>query len=279
MSALQCAQIAAEEERRRTDHPHVNDEHTTAEIDRAQKALLHFPRHEQHLPAADAWINSRRRRVFDFLVALAALLALGPLFLTLALLVYFSSPGPVFFRQRRMGRNGCEFTLYKFRSMHVSDASGSPITVIGDSRVTRVGGLLRRFKLDELPQFWNVLIGDMSLVGPRPKLPQHEALYLRVRPGITGPATLAFRQEEEVLAGIPGHELDSFYQEVIKPSKGWIDMDYISRATFGSDLRLLSETCTSCLGISQPRSTAEWIAIYGHVRANYETPAGKELSA
>jgi lipopolysaccharide/colanic/teichoic acid biosynthesis glycosyltransferase len=274
MSALQCAQIAASEERHRTDHSQTN-----AETDRAQKALLHFPRHEHYLPAADAWINSRRRRVFDFVVALAALLALAPLLLALALLVYFSSPGPVFFRQRRMGRNGCEFTLYKFRSMHASDVSGSPITVIGDSRITRVGGFLRRFKLDELPQFWNVLIGDMSLVGPRPKLPQHEALYLRVRPGITGPATLAFRQEEEVLAGIPGHELDSFYQEVIKPSKAWIDMDYISRATFSSDLRLLTDTCASCLGIAQPRSTAEWIAMYRHVRANYEMPAGKKLSA
>jgi lipopolysaccharide/colanic/teichoic acid biosynthesis glycosyltransferase len=163
--------------------------------------------------------------------------------------------------------------------MHASDASGSPITVIGDARITRVGVFLRRFKLDELPQFWNVLIGDMSLVGPRPKLPQHEALYLRVRPGITGPATLAFRQEEEVLASVPKHELDSFYHEVIKPSKAWIDMDYISRATFRSDLRLLSDTCTCCLGISQTRSTAEWIAIYRQVRANYEMPAGKKLSA
>jgi lipopolysaccharide/colanic/teichoic acid biosynthesis glycosyltransferase len=279
MSALECAQIAAREERRRTNHPHTNAEHANAEMDGAQKALLHFPRQEQHMPAADAWINSRRRRVFDFFFAFAALLALAPLLLVLALLVYVSSPGPIFFRQRRMGRNGGEFTLYKFRSMHVSDVSGSPITVIGDSRITRVGGFLRRFKLDELPQFWNVLIGDMSLVGPRPKLSQHEALYLRVRPGITGPATLAFRQEEEVLASIPRHELDAFYQEVIKPSKAWIDSDYISHATFRSDLRLLSDTCTSCLGISQSRSTAEWIAIYRHVRANYEMPAGKKLSA
>jgi lipopolysaccharide/colanic/teichoic acid biosynthesis glycosyltransferase len=278
MSAMQCAPIAAKEERRRTDHPHTNAERANAEMDRARRGLLHFPRHE-HLPAADAWINSRRRRAFDFLVALAALLALAPLLLALALLVYFSSPGPIFFRQRRMGRNGSEFTLFKFRSMHVSDVSGSPITVIGDSRITRVGAFLRRFKLDELPQFWNVLIGDMCLVGPRPKLPQHEALYLRVRPGITGPATLAFRQEEEVLAGIPGHELDAFYQEVIKPSKAWIDMDYISRATFRSDLRLLSETCTSCLGISQPRSTAEWIAIYRHARDNYEMSPDNKLSA
>jgi lipopolysaccharide/colanic/teichoic acid biosynthesis glycosyltransferase len=279
MSALESALIAAEVERRRTNHSHTTAEPANAEMDRAQRTLLHFPRPELDLPAVDAWINSRRRRVFDFLVAFAALVALAPLLMVLALLVYVSSPGPIFFRQRRMGRNGGEFTLYKFRSMHVSDTCGSPITVIGDSRITRVGRFLRRFKLDELPQFWNVLIGDMSLVGPRPKLPQHEALYLRVRPGITGPATLAFRQEEEVLASIPRHELDAFYQEVIKPSKAWIDSDYIARATFRSDLRLLSDTCTSCLGFSQSRSTAEWIAIYRHVRANYEMPAGKKLSA
>ena len=274
MSVLQCAQTAAKKEKRRTDQPH-----TIIAMEPAQKALVHFPRHQPHPPAAGAWINSRRRRAFDLLVAFAALLGLAPLFLLLALVVCLSSPGPIFFRQRRMGRYGNEFTLYKFRSMHASAASGSPITVIGDARITRTGAFLRRYKLDELPQFWNVLKGDMSLVGPRPKLPQHEALHLRVRPGITGPATLAFRQEEEILAGVPAHELDSFYQEVVKPSKAWIDMDYISKATFRSDLRLLSDTCTSCLGISRPRSTEEWIAIYRQVRANYEMPANQKLSA
>jgi lipopolysaccharide/colanic/teichoic acid biosynthesis glycosyltransferase len=165
-----------------------------------------------------------------------------------------------------MGRHGIEFTLYKFRSMHVTDASGSPITVVGDSRITRLGAFLRRYKLDELPQFWNVLKGDMSLVGPRPKLPEHEALFLCVRPGLTGAATLAFRQEEEVLAGVPEHQLESFYHEVIKPSKAWIDTEYITNATFRSDLRLLSDTCTSCLGISRLRSTEEWISIYQGVQ-------------
>jgi lipopolysaccharide/colanic/teichoic acid biosynthesis glycosyltransferase len=273
MSALECAQAAAKKENRRKEHPN-----TIVDMDRAQKALLHFPRQDEHLPGT-AWIHSHRRRAFDVIVAVATLLLLAPLLLLLALLVWVSSAGPVFFRQKRMGRHGREFTLYKFRSMQVCESSGSAITVVGDSRITRVGAFLRRYKLDELPQFWNVLKGDMSLVGPRPKLPQHEALYLRVRPGITGPATLAFRQEEEVLAGIPAHELDSFYQEVVKPSKAWIDMDYISKASFSSDLRLLSETCTCCLGISHPRSTEEWIAIYLHVRASYEMAADEQLSA
>jgi lipopolysaccharide/colanic/teichoic acid biosynthesis glycosyltransferase len=273
MSVVQCEQSAAKKDNLRTDRLH-----TIIEMDRAQRALLRLPRLEPHLPAG-AWMNSRRRRAFDFLMALAALLMLAPVFLLLALLVLVSSPGPIFFRQRRMGRHGIEFTLFKFRSMRASASSGSPITVIGDTRVTGVGVLLRRYKLDELPQFWNVLKGDMSLVGPRPKLPQHEALFLRVRPGITGPATLAFRQEEEVLAGVPAHELDSFYEEVVMPSKAWIDTDYIAKATFRSDLRLLSDTCTSCLGISSPRSTEEWIASYQRARASYEMPPNEKLSA
>jgi lipopolysaccharide/colanic/teichoic acid biosynthesis glycosyltransferase len=264
MSALQYAQPIVEDERRHTNNPH-----TAVEIDKSQKALLRFPRADQHsFPAVGAWINSRRRRLLDCLVAAAALAVLAPFFLLFAWLVRLSSPGPVFFRQRRMGRHGVEFTLYKFRSMRVTDVSGSPITVVGDSRITPIGAFLRRYKLDELPQFWNILKGDMSLVGPRPKLPEHEALFLHVRPGITGAATLAFRQEEEVLARIPEHQLEAFYQEVVKPSKAWIDMEYITNATFRSDLRLLSDTCTSCLGISRHRSTEEWIAIYRHASIN-----------
>jgi lipopolysaccharide/colanic/teichoic acid biosynthesis glycosyltransferase len=230
------------------------------------------------LPISGAWINSRRRRVLDCVVAAAALTILAPFFLLLALLVRLSSPGPIFFRQKRMGRHGVEFTLYKFRSMRVTKACGSPITVVGDSRITPIGALLRRYKLDELPQFWNILKGDMSLVGPRPKLPEHEALFLRVRPGITGAATLAFRQEEEVLARVPKHQLDSFYQEIVKPSKAWIDMEYITNATFRSDLRLLSDTCTSCLGISGNRSTEEWISIYRRAKTNTAS-SEKKLSA
>jgi lipopolysaccharide/colanic/teichoic acid biosynthesis glycosyltransferase len=282
MSVLPGAQTAAEKESYRTNRPLTTTVDVTVDAgpegNRVSRTLLHFPRHEHH-PAPGAWIHSRRRRAFDIFVAIAALLALAPLLLVAALLVRLSSPGPIFFRQRRMGRHGREFTLYKFRSMRVCAVSGSAITVVGDARITRIGAFLRRYKLDELPQFWNVLKGDMSLVGPRPKLPQHEALYLRVRPGITGPATLAFRQEEEVLAGIPPEELDSFYQEVVKPSKAWIDMEYIAHATFRSDLRLLTDTCTSCLGVFQPRSTEEWIALYRHVRASYEMPVNKKLSA
>src|SRR5579872_1595479 len=135
---------------------------------------------------ASPWAVSLVRRTLDFIVAVLALVAFSPLMLLAAFLVRLGSPGPVFFRQRRMGRSGREFTLYKFRSMCPKTGSNSSITVSGDVRITPMGALLRRYKLDELPQFWNVLRGDMSLVGPRPKLPHHEALRLPCRPGITG---------------------------------------------------------------------------------------------
>ncbi len=150
-----------------------------------------------------------------------------------ALLVRVGSTGPIFFRQRRMGRNGREFTLYKFRSMSTcgDNSNGSCITVTGDTRITPVGTLLRRYKLDELPQFWNVLRGDMCLVGPRPKLPHHEALHMASRPGITGAATLAFRNEEDFLSEIPEDQLEVFYEMFVKPTKARLDLEYMRTAT------------------------------------------------
>lgn len=208
--------------------------------------------------AAGVWLSSRRRRCMDVAVAAGALSILWPFFVTAALLVRFTSAGPVLFRQRRMGRHGREFTLYKFRSMLVREECGPHVTVEGDARVTPIGAFLRRFKLDELPQFWNVLRGDMSLVGPRPKLPHHEGLHLLCRPGITGAATLAFRREEELLAGIPHHELDAFYEEYIKPEKARLDLEYITTATFRADVRLLWKTVACCLRSSPQQPVEEW---------------------
>jgi lipopolysaccharide/colanic/teichoic acid biosynthesis glycosyltransferase len=199
------------------------------------------------LTEASPWVLSSTRRCLDVVVALAALAALAPLLLAAALLVRLSSRGPVFFRQRRMGRNGREFTLYKFRSMTPARECGSSITVAGDTRITPVGAFLRQFKLDEIPQFWNVLRGDMCLVGPRPKLPHHEALLMDCRPGITGAATLAFRREEEFLAGIPALELEAFYELFVKPAKATMDLEYMRSASFVSDLKILGRTVTSCL--------------------------------
>jgi lipopolysaccharide/colanic/teichoic acid biosynthesis glycosyltransferase len=193
------------------------------------------------------WALSRLRRCFDCSIALCAILISLPLFFAVGLAVLLTSRGPILFRQKRMGRNGVEFTLYKFRSMKTGNQSGARITVSGDSRVTRVGSLLRRYKLDELPQFWNVLKGDMSLVGPRPKLSDHEALLLSVRPGITGPATLAFRHEEEMLRGIPEHGLEIFYEVFIKPAKAHIDFEYMCNATCMTDIKLLWATVLCCV--------------------------------
>lgn len=181
--------------------------------------------------------------------AAMALLAFAPLMACAAALVRLGSFGPAFFRQRRMGRDGKEFTLYKFRSMRPEcdgNASSASITVSGDARITPIGGLLRRYKLDELPQFWNVLRGDMGLVGPRPKLPHHEALHMACRPGITGAATLVFRKEEELLSGIPEDELESFYETFVKPAKAHLDLEYMRTATLKSDLQILWRTATAC---------------------------------
>lgn len=207
---------------------------------------------------ASPWAMSKSRRFFDCAVAGAAILIFSPLLVVIALLVRLTSSGPVLFRQRRMGRDGEEFTLYKFRSMRAEDHSGSHITVSGDARITRIGAFLRRYKLDELPQFWNVLKGDMSLVGPRPKLPHHEALLMTARPGITGPATLAFRHEEELLVNIDECDLEIFYEIVIKPAKARIDFDYMRNATCCSDLKLLWSTFASCLGFSKREAPENW---------------------
>jgi lipopolysaccharide/colanic/teichoic acid biosynthesis glycosyltransferase len=196
------------------------------------------------------WVNSKMRRCLDLTVAGSALILLSPLLLICALLVRLSSPGPILFRQRRMGRESKEFDFYKFRSMTVGAQPGtSTHTVAGDIRITRVGAILRRFKLDELPQFWNVLKGDMSLVGPRPKLACHEALHMAFRPGLTGQATLAFRNEEQLLIDVPKHEVDAFYESFIKPVKAEIDAAYMREATLRSDIHLLCLTAVSCLNI------------------------------
>jgi lipopolysaccharide/colanic/teichoic acid biosynthesis glycosyltransferase len=212
------------------------------------------------------------RRCLDFALALTALVLLAPLMLLAAVLVRLGSPGPVFFRQQRIGRHGRAFTLYKFRSMTPASGRGSTITVAGDSRITPAGAFLRRFKLDEIPQFWNVLRGDMCLVGPRPKLPHHEALHMDCRPGITGVATLAFRREEEFLAGIPAQELEAFYELFVKPAKAAMDVDYMRNATFTSDLNVLWRTFSSCLLGAEESLAAPAAIIARHAEQEADAP-------
>jgi lipopolysaccharide/colanic/teichoic acid biosynthesis glycosyltransferase len=200
------------------------------------------------IPAASRWSLSTSKRALDLITAvmLLALLALPMLFISMC--VRLTSKGPVLFVQKRVGRGGRMFGIYKFRSMTLNASSGPGLTRGGDGRVTPVGRWIRKFKLDELPQFVNVLRGEMSLVGPRPKLPVYEPIVnMPYRPGITGAATLAFRNEEEILSGVHASQLEYFYAKQIKPLKAQIDLQYMSQATLWSDLRMIAATFLACL--------------------------------
>ena len=168
---------------------------------------------------------------------------LVPIMLAIALAVRLTSSGPVLFLQKRVGRNGRTFTILKFRTMiHAADKAHHAVTTAGNQRFSPIGPLLRRWKLDELPQLLNVLAGDMSLVGPRPKMPEHVISNLPCRPGITGAATIAFAREEAVLGRVPEDQLEFFYHTVILPAKRRLDASYMAHATFLSDLRLIVDS-------------------------------------
>jgi len=201
-------------------------------------------------PTASSWVHSPVRRALDLAVVLVALAVLALPMLLLSILVRLSSNGPVFFVQWRVGMEGRLFRIYKFRSMHLSshDESGVGLTREGDKRLTVIGRLMRRFKLDELPQLINVLRGEMSLVGPRPVLPRYAAIFnMPYRPGLTGAATLAFRGEERLLGRIQPSMVEEFYKGQIAPLKARIDVRYMCRATLLSDLRLMTATLLACL--------------------------------
>jgi lipopolysaccharide/colanic/teichoic acid biosynthesis glycosyltransferase len=195
------------------------------------------------------------KRGFDLLVATVALLLLAPLLLVVALAVKLDSPGPVFFRQARVGRGGRTFRIHKFRTMtHDPGDRGPQLTVGADARITRVGAFLRHSKWDELAQLIDVLRGDMSLVGPRPEVPRYVALYpadlreqvLSVRPGITDDCSLAFRDEGALLARAADPE--RCYVEEILPIKLRLQAQYVARAGLATDLRILARTAAVLLG-------------------------------
>ncbi|WP_077038018.1 sugar transferase [Pelomonas sp. KK5] len=187
------------------------------------------------------------KRLFDIACSALGLLLLAPLLLVIAVWIKLDSRGPVLFRQQRVGRRGVPFMIHKFRTMQVDNA-GLQITVGADSRITGAGRVLRRSKLDELPQLWDVLRGAMSFVGPRPEVPRYVALYpaelrelvLSVRPGITDPSSLAFRDESELLARAADPERE--YVDVVMPAKLRAAADYVRQATLASDLRLMWRT-------------------------------------
>jgi lipopolysaccharide/colanic/teichoic acid biosynthesis glycosyltransferase len=186
------------------------------------------------------WSRSRTKRFFDCVCVLVSLPVLLPLMLAAAVAVKLTSSGPVLFLQERVGRQGRTFMIFKFRTMvHRADRIQKAITTSDDQRVTEVGSFLRRWKLDELPQLFNVLLGQMSLVGPRPKVPEHVMFDPPCRPGITGLATIVFAREESELAGLDKERLDGYYHSVVLPAKRQLDAAYMARATFRSDFRLL----------------------------------------
>ena len=187
-----------------------------------------------------------RKRLFDMVCAALGLLVLSPVLLLCALLVGLTSPGGVLFRQERVGKDGVPFTIYKFRSMR-KDNAGLKISTSSDSRITPVGRVLRKTKLDELPQLWNVLKGDMSFVGPRPEVREYTDLYtpeqrqvLLVRPGITGLASIRYRNENDLLSA--STDPNRTYIEEVMPAKLALDLGYIPRACVSYDVRLILET-------------------------------------
>jgi len=188
------------------------------------------------------------KRWLDICGSALGLLVLSPLFLLVAIAVKCGSGGPVFYGQPRVGKNGRTFIIWKFRSMvDGAERIGPSITFSGDPRITPVGRFLRKWKLDELPQLWNVLKGDMSLVGPRPELPLYVANYtahqrqvFTVRPGITDPASLKYRDEEQILAAVGDRE--HFYKEVVLPHKLTLSLDYIQGVRFWLDIVLILRT-------------------------------------
>lgn len=187
------------------------------------------------------------KRVFDFTVALFGILLLLLPMGIIAVSIWITSGSPIIFTQDRVGKDGKLFKVKKFRTMRVRSKVDSSITVAGDRRITPIGQYLRKWKLDELPQLWNVLVGEMSLVGPRPDVPNYadklqgdERKILQLRPGITGPATLAYRNEEEILTKVS--DPVKYNDEVIYPDKVRINLEYMKECSFSKDLYYIAKT-------------------------------------
>ena len=187
------------------------------------------------------------KRLFDLISAGVGLIVLAPLLIALALWVRSDSAGPALFRQTRIGRGGAPFEIFKFRTMSLAN-DGPQITVGTDRRITRAGAVLRRFKLDELPQLLNVLRGEMSLVGPRPEVPKYvelwptdvRAIVLSVHPGVTDPASLRYADEARILGGYADPE--EAYRTVVMPDKLRLYVDYVKTATFFGDIAIILRT-------------------------------------
>lgn len=188
------------------------------------------------------------KRAFDLIVAIAGLLLLAPAFLVIGIWIKWDSPGPILFLQQRVGRNGKLFNIVKFRTMHSEPCTDMQLTVGRDSRITAAGHLLRRYKLDELPQLLNVVLGSMSLVGPRPEVPRYVACYppeirgliLSVAPGITDWAAIEYRDENTLLAS--ARDPEKAYIEEVLPAKLKHYVRYVSERNFWNDVHIIYRT-------------------------------------
>lgn len=192
------------------------------------------------------------KRIFDIISSLFGLILLSPFMLIIAILIKLDSKGPIFFKQVRVTKNGREFKIFKYRTMRVDSDKFSQITVGKDSRITKVGDFLRKYKLDEIPQLINVLIGDMSLVGPRPEVPKYVALYtkeqreiLKVRAGITDYASIEFSNENDILANEADPE--KAYIEKIMPRKIELNKKYLSEISVMTDIKIILLTIKKIL--------------------------------
>ena len=192
------------------------------------------------------------KRIFDTTLSLLGLIILLPFMLIIAILIKLDSKGPVFFKQIRVTKNGREFKIFKYRTMRVGSDKYSQITVGKDNRITKIGTFLRKYKLDEIPQLINVLIGDMSLVGPRPEVPKYVALYtdkqreiLKVRAGITDYASIEFSDENDLLAS--EEDPEKAYIEKVMPKKIDLNKKYISEISILTDIKIILLTIKKIL--------------------------------
>jgi lipopolysaccharide/colanic/teichoic acid biosynthesis glycosyltransferase len=186
------------------------------------------------------------KRTFDIILSFIGLFFLIPVFLYISFLIRTKMPGPIIFKQKRVGRNGKLFTVFKFRTMSI-DHNGSSVSIKGENRITLLGAKLRKYKLDELPELWNILKGEMSFVGPRPDVPGYadklegeDRLILKLRPGITGPASLKYADEEDILVSV--EDPIKYNNEVIYPDKVRINLNYYYKHNVFTDFKLIWRT-------------------------------------
>ncbi|UZP03062.1 sugar transferase [Clostridium botulinum] len=197
--------------------------------------------------------NKIVKRIFDFVCSTLGIIILSPIFILLSIMIKTGSDGPVFFKQIRVGEDGKDFEILKFRTMVVdAEKLGKQITVGNDNRITKIGSFLRKYKLDELPQLINVFKGDMSLVGPRPEVPRYVNMYndeqrkvLEVKPGITDLASIRYKDENALLGKAENPE--EFYINTIMPDKLALNLEYINKSNVFFDIYIIVKTILKCI--------------------------------